>query len=287
LKSSTERGCGSTDARTAGSKTASGRMQLQPLLPAQEVARHLAFLALLLCGFGAPIPAATDSPAADRCIWGRGAAALVPVPLQFNARFPSPDGKVVIFKDDLDYRAERDGRPLAGMEGYEILQTGELLWSPDSRAFAITWTEGGLQGGWILDVFLVEAHRVRHVDVTAAVTRDFRTRYHCNDSDGVVPPNNDAIAWVDGSASLLVLAELPNSTFCLDMGRLRGYLVEIPSGRILKNIPHRELVKNWSQHFCGDWLAGRLHEQEDFERYLRDHPEDEKQWGLTKRAPPD
>lgn len=117
----------------------------------------------------------------------------------------------------------------------------EFLWAPDSSTLAVTYSDGGLVGGWHVGLYLVDDgehpdsfndfnHSV--VDIAALARADFQKYFpKCYDPS---EPNLGAVAWLQGSKHLLVAAEVPPDSNCNDMGTFALYEVSVPGGKIIK-----------------------------------------------------
>jgi hypothetical protein len=81
----------------------------------------------------------------------------------------APDKRTVVTIEGIDVLVRRSGKTLPGIEGEAILPLAELAWSPDSKAFFITWSEGGSVGQWLTYVYLIEEEKVRRVNVVKDV----------------------------------------------------------------------------------------------------------------------
>lgn len=132
------------------------------------------------------------------------------------------------------------GRQVYSYSDWEMSAGGELGWSSDSKAFSVTWSDGGAVGSFHVDVFVVSGNSVRHLNVSEPILRDFRTRHRpCPRHD-----NARAAAWLDGSSRLMVVTETYPTGDCPDLKEF-GYIVAIPSGRILGRYSRRELLRRW------------------------------------------
>ncbi|MHB8412372.1 MAG: hypothetical protein ACYDDI_10570 [Candidatus Acidiferrales bacterium] len=127
----------------------------------------------------------------------------------------------------------------------------EVMWSPDSKAFAETYSDSGAVGGFHVLVYYVGQNGLRIIEPTARVIREFlshpRTCFVPED------PNIGAIEWIRGSSELLVAAEtLPHSN-CDNMGTFRAYIIHLPDGDIVKSYGQIEAKKLFWKHL-GDEL---------------------------------
>jgi hypothetical protein len=150
----------------------------------------------------------------------------------------------VAIVEDVAIKVEVRSKLLAGLEGVGLYRPAELIWSPDSTVFAVTQTDGGAVGTWFVTLFLVEKGRVRHMIVAKEVVTHAHKRFTCVEPQ---PPNVAAVTWVNGSRHLLLVAEVPPHSNCHEMGRTFGYLVSVPTGRIVREISARELEERWGK----------------------------------------
>jgi len=164
--------------------------------------------------------------------------------------YPNDDSEV-------EYFVVKSGRRIPGEITYDV--SPEIMWSPDSAALALTSSDGGLIGSWGVQVYFVNGDRLRPADVTQEVRRDVAHAYPacvgipCSPNDkkmfeDVTWVNVAAIAWVDGSKQLAVLAGVPpSSRYGANMGKVKGYLVEVPSGHIVQTFTKRAFVSRWKR----------------------------------------
>jgi hypothetical protein len=97
---------------------------------------------------------------------------FVPESLKQQRSVSSPDGQFQLALGD--YREERDSesadlrvlhhKRVLGRYKLQDLSAGIFVkWSPDSRAFYIMWSNGGMIGGYDVRVFRVSPDMVREV----------------------------------------------------------------------------------------------------------------------------
>lgn len=200
--------------------------------------RIAGFLAVAALAVGASLDADSTSGA----LWSRGAACLGwDGPLRC-VKVPSPDGRKTVFvgADRLDVAV--GDKLLTATSGFRTETLAELLWAPDSGAFVVTESDGGNVGTWRVEVFVVGDATVRRVQIDDAVIASFKKHYRCIKPE---EPNVGAVAWLGGSAQLLLAAEVPPHSSCPDMGKLRGYAIDAPSGRIVDELSEGELRRKW------------------------------------------
>jgi len=120
----------------------------------------------------------------------------------------------------------------------------EVIWSPDSKAFAETYSDGGAVGLFHVLIYYDNGSRV--IEPTAHVTKEFLSHPRaCFDPED---PNVGAIEWIKDSSEILVAAEtLPHSN-CDNMGTFRAYIIHLPDGNIIKSYGQIEAKKLFWKH---------------------------------------
>jgi len=135
----------------------------------------------------------------------------------------------------------------------------EFMWALDSRALAATenYKLASLNiagGGWRVLVYLVHPLFVKPVFVDRQVAVAYKEAYKCK-----YLPDVGALKWT-GSNRLLLLAQGAVNEQCRNRNwGTRGYLVAIPSGRILRTYTQKQL-KRWKKIF-GPGVGGRPYVQ--------------------------
>lgn len=122
----------------------------------------------------------------------------------------------------------------------------EVLWSPDSKAFAETYSDGGAVGTFHMVIYYVEKDKLRATEPTGAVTKEFLSHPRvCFEPED---PNIGAIKWIKDSSEILVAAEtLPHSN-CDNMGTFRAYTIRLPGDGIVKSYGQIEAKKLFWKH---------------------------------------
>lgn len=163
----------------------------------------------------------------------------------------SPDRKKIVIVDDVKLSVVMDGKHLPGLDNVGVASLSELEWSPDSRAFFINESYGGAIGDWHVKVYLIgDDKTVRRVDIAKKVVSRFEKQYQCKEPE---EPNIGAVKWFNGEKHLLLVAQVPPHSSCPEMGKIRGYVVEIPTGKIIKELDGDTLKIEW-----GTFLGKRL-----------------------------
>jgi hypothetical protein len=122
----------------------------------------------------------------------------------------------------------------------------EVLWSPDSKAFAETYSDGGAVGTFHVVIYYVEKDQLRAIEPTAAVTKEFLSHPRvCFEPED---PNIGAIEWIKDSTEILVAAETLPHTNCDNMGTFRAYIIRLPSGDIVHSYGQIQAKKLFGKH---------------------------------------
>ncbi|MBI3661558.1 MAG: hypothetical protein HY234_00690 [Acidobacteria bacterium] len=133
--------------------------------------------------------------------------------------------------------------------GYMVCS--EVAWAPDSKAFFVTYSDGGAVGNFHVVIYYLGKDGLSDIEPTAQVMSDYLSRPRtCFDDE---EPNIAAIAWRGDSSHILLAAEtLPHSN-CEEMGTFRAYKVELPSGKIIRSYGQITAKKLFWKHL-GDEL---------------------------------
>lgn len=194
-----------------------------------------------------PCSAGENSPAGAG-EWSKEATPLLYTGGTRRLQIRAPDPRKTAIIEGVRFYVAMDGRRLPGTEDKGVSTLAELAWSPDSRAFFVTESYGGAVGDWHVFVYIIEKARVRSIYVTEEVVRRFKRHYACYEPE---EPNVGAIKWVTDSKQLLLVAEVPPHSSCPEMGKVRGYLVSVPAGAIIKEFTERQLRHRWTR-YLGD-----------------------------------
>jgi hypothetical protein len=192
---------------------------------------------------GVQASAQVESLTSQEGIWSKEAK-----PLRYSEtqilEFSAPDKKIVAVVDGVQLFVVREGQKLAGVRDEGVASyLAELGWAPDSRAFFITWSDGGLVGTWRTSVYLIEAKRVRHVDVTQGIRREAKKNYRDVQTEAL---NIAAVKWLKTSQNLLLVGEVPPSSYYSEMGKVIGYSILVPSGKIVEQFDQNTLRATWA-----------------------------------------
>jgi len=146
-----------------------------------------------------------------------------------------------------DFVLRRGDRELIRTSLKDLSASISVVWSPNSHAFAVTWSDGGAIGNFYMRAFQIRGDSVAEMPATQQAFQNFKARHWC------IPrgDNVQAYRWSADSRNLvLVLSVYPTGDCGKDLGHTEGYVVEASTGKIEQN-----------------WNVRQLN------RYVRSHPE--------------
>ena len=128
----------------------------------------------------------------------------------------------------------------------------EAAWSPDSKAFFVTYSDGGNVGTYHVEIFYVESTGLRIVEpVPSGEKLLVPTCY-----GGTETPNVGAIKWMGKDASrLLIAVEVPPHSSCASMGTFKAFEIAIPDGSVLASYGQLQAKKRFRQELGAELLG--------------------------------
>lgn len=189
-----------------------------------------------------PLIAATaqqkPSAAADP-LYSSVHSVIIPEQKQYTERIVAPDGLKFVTAKLVDDPEE------GGLQRIEVTVGGhtvplptkgrgaEILWSPNSRWLAVTYTYCCSGFSPYLHVYEVSESGVRDLHVRHALTAGFKLGIRC---DGGLPAGQwaltAAVKWLD-SSHLLAAVQVPNVSVCDSMGVFELREMSVPDLLIL------------------------------------------------------
>ena len=207
---------------------------------------------------------AAESTSSNSC----RAEVFVPQSLKGRPSVSSPDRQ---FRAVLgDYREGKDsesgalrvfqGKNLIGHFELHELSAGVFVkWSPDSRAFYVMWSNGGMIGGYEVRVFRVSSNEVREIFPIKIAENEFRSKHDC-ETRGL---NFFAIQWMGDSERLKIAIQVyPTSDCGKQSGFTRGYEVRLDDGAILGRSSQEATEKEMQQCPTLIWPTGFWNEDD-------------------------
>jgi hypothetical protein len=186
-----------------------------------------------------------------------------------SIRIPSPDNQSIVEvtyeKDndtmDASVRIATPGRGIREIGLPCSFGSAELLWSPNSKAFFINGGCGSSISGFVVSVYQIDS---ANLDVDPDFTKE---AWH--DMVKAFPPcralnhdpeeckdmqtdseyyNMSGIDWLEDSSGIVVMSEVPpTSRYGGIMGAVKGYELEVPSGKILRRLDAKQLKMKWQK----------------------------------------
>jgi hypothetical protein len=163
-------------------------------------------------------------------IWDKIAGA----PPAIKLKLVSPDGKShVLAHNDPDKGVVLE---VGGRIGSHDVDLGagvgsELLWSPNSEAFAVTTSDDGANGHYRTIVVISHPGGAITKDLSPLVEAVFGHPVRCGWPED---PNVGAVHWVD-SAKLVVAAEIVAHSNCDSFGTFRAYEIDLERMRVTRS----------------------------------------------------
>lgn len=164
-------------------------------------------------------------------------------------RIPSPDGANVLIANAFE-KGEDSGVQISIHRGGTAFWNRkitpavgiEIGWASDSKAFFVTTSNAGRNGGYELALYFVKERTVQVKEVTPLIQKAFGHPVKCGWKED---PNVAAVKWVD-SSTLIVAAEIMNHSNCDSYGTFRAYEVALPELRITKEFAQIEAKRMFS-----------------------------------------
>jgi hypothetical protein len=130
-----------------------------------------------------------------------------------------------------DFVLRRAGKELLRFPLDGLSSSASVVWSNDKKNFAVTWAFGGDETGFRVRAFHIEGNTTAELPATRAARDDFDARYGCEERSN----NVQAYSWFSDSRTLVLAVSVYSNGDCgRQPGRTEGYVVDAPSGRVLK-----------------------------------------------------
>jgi hypothetical protein len=169
----------------------------------------------------------------------------------------SPDGKSLVSVRLLDDNADNFPSEVTVRTPIGTLRSripfglnAQVLWSEDSKAFAITGTPDGGDGQYQTDAFYLRSQRLVRVPLTPLIERAFGHPVKCGWPES---PNVVALKWLEGSRALLMAAQIIKHSNCDSFGIFAGFVVDPSNLRIAKRYNQIEVKRIFGADL-GPWL---------------------------------
>lgn len=207
---------------------------------------------------------AQKSPAASDPLYSSVHSVIIPEHQSFKNRIVAPDGLKFVTAELLGDSEEGEIQRIritAGEHRFTLetkAQGAEILWSPDSRYLAVTYTYCCSGFSPYLHLYEVSDSGVRDLEVAHALKKGFGSNIRC---DGGMSPEQwgltAAVKWLD-SSHLLAAVQVPQVSVCDSMGVFELREIDVPSLSITKTYGQLQAKK-----LFGDDLGGNLRNAKD------------------------
>jgi len=155
----------------------------------------------------------------------------------------APDGGYAV-------RGTANGLQLVDVNGkvdaLPILATAplwEVIWAPNSKSFAINASDGGTVGTWDSVVYRLDhAPPFASLDVSSLARAASADLPQCREREDL---NVAVVGWAADGAEVLVVAEVPPHSSCMNMGDVVGFRISVRLGKILEQLPEQALRQQW------------------------------------------
>lgn len=161
----------------------------------------------------------------------------------------SPDGKKVVNAkendntDDfpLDISITTGTGKLTARINFGL--NAQVLWSPDSTAFAITGSSQGANGLYETEVFYIRDAQLVRIPLTKVVQQEFGHPVKCGWPEA---PNIGAVTWLTKKGRLVLAAQIISHSNCDSFGTFKAYVVDTLTPRILRGYDQIEAKKKFA-----------------------------------------
>jgi hypothetical protein len=219
----------------------------------------LLLLSSVALSSGQKRPAEVDSP-----LLSSVRSVVIPEDQKYVKRIAAPDGLRFVTAELLDDPEEGDIqriRVTVAKHTSTLKTTGrgaEILWSPDSKWLAVTYTYCCSGFSPYLHVYEVSDSGVRDLNVERTLTRGFGEGIHCEKRTRVQQwALTAAVKWLDAS-HLLAAVQVPNVSVCDSMGVFELREMSVPDLSIGRTYDQLE-----AKRLFGDDLGRNLRDAND------------------------
>lgn len=189
------------------------------------------------------VAAWSQTKAGDDSLFSRTATSIR---ASYFINIPSPDGTKLILvrppeRPDSEQTHEvfvRSGNRLNRTK-FGALVNAEVGWSPDSKAFFITYSDGLNVGTYHVKIVYPTPSGLRTIEPVPDGRRFFKP--NCLDP---VAPNVGAIGWEGQDSSELAIAvQVPQLSSCASKGTFKAFVLRLPSGTVVSELGQIEAKK--------------------------------------------
>ena len=171
---------------------------------------------------------------------------------QLHLEVPSPDGKKLIYVDgpartaSLYLKFDRESAP---QELYSTFGNPEVLWSPNSKAVAITTCSGGT-GPCLAETFLVDDKGAQLEDNRPSPFEIVQDTIAGHKGDVCYTEANAvALTWLDGSDKIVLIALPTAHCESHNGGNFEAFVVSLSERKVVSRFNKQETIRRWHNIF--------------------------------------
>jgi hypothetical protein len=159
---------------------------------------------------------------------------------------PNHSDRILLAKD-YSFRVMRGQTEIGSVQIKDLSSNIEILWAPDSKKFAITYSDGGAEGAFHAHIYELSHDGVKEFPKPVRVAfDDFKTHDYCKKRG-----NNVFVeGWTSDSRSVFVVTEVfPTGDCGRKFGKLGGYFMDL-QGQILSRYNNKQtalMQKSWEK----------------------------------------
>ena len=184
---------------------------------------------------------------------------IIPEHEHFRKRVTSPDGQKFVTAE-LDGDGDMQKLKVAvGRRTFPLKMEGagaEVLWSPNSRWLAVTYTYCCSGFSPYLRVYEVSQSGVRDLKIEGSLAKGFGKGIRCDGWTASQWALTAAVKWLDAD-HLLAAVQIPNVSVCDSMGVFELREISLPQLTVIKTYGQLEAKKLFRRDLGGNLLGAR------------------------------
>jgi len=205
-----------------------------------------------------------NTPASEDALYSSVHSTIIPEHDRYTGRIVAPDGLKFVtatLSDDAQDTEIQHVRVTVGRRTFTLATKGrgaEVLWSPDSRWLAVTYTYCCSGFSPYLHLYAVSDSEVRDLNVERALRNVFGRGISCEKGTHADQwALTAAVKWLD-SSHLLAAVQIPWVSVCDSMGTFELREISLPNLSITRTYGQLE-----AKRLFGDDLGGNLRNASD------------------------
>lgn len=204
------------------------------------------------------VAAWSQTKTGDDSLFSRTAASIW---TSYFVNISSPDGTKLILVRPREQPDSEEKHTVFVRSGNRLYRTkigalvnAEAGWSPDSKAFFITYSDGTNVGTYHVRIVYPTPSGLRTIEPVPNGRRLYQPT--CLDPEA---PNVGAIGWVGQDSSELAIAvQVPPLSSCASKGTFKAFVLRLPSGTVVSELGQIEAKKLFA-----DRIGSMLQDSDD------------------------